>query len=111
MKFKLIAAICKNRGIGKNNALPWHYSKDLKYFAKMTKGNGNNAVVMGNNTYKSIVNAIGKPLPNRKNLVLSKDADKLNNIIDLSNNPNSMCIYFKSINHLWISFVLFLTGE
>lgn len=100
MKFKLIAAICKNRGIGKNNALPWHYSKDLKYFAKMTKGNGNNAVVMGNNTYKSIVNAIGKPLPNRKNLVLSKDADKLNNIIDLSNNPNSMCIYFKSINDM-----------
>ena len=54
MKFKLIAAVCKNAGIGKDNALPWHYSKDLKYFAKMTKGNGNNAVIMGNNTFKSI---------------------------------------------------------
>jgi dihydrofolate reductase len=97
MKFNLIVAICKNGGIGKDNALPWHFSKDLKFFAKMTKGNGNNAVIMGNNTHKSIINVIGKSLPNRTNLILSKHADILNTNVDISNNIN-VPVYFKNIN-------------
>ncbi len=60
-----IVAIAQNFAIGKDGKLPWHYSADLKFFKKTTI---NNAVVMGINTWKSI----GKPLPNRLNIVLSR---------------------------------------
>ncbi|HEX3102022.1 MAG TPA: dihydrofolate reductase [Pyrinomonadaceae bacterium] len=60
-----IVAISKNYAIGKDGKLPWHYSADLKLFKETTTGN---AVVMGANTWRSI----GKPLPNRLNVVLSR---------------------------------------
>ena len=60
-----IVAISKNYAIGKDGKLPWHYSADLKFFKETTTGN---AVVMGANTWRSI----GKPLPNRLNVVLSR---------------------------------------
>ena len=60
-----IVAISKNYAIGKDGKLPWHYSADLKFFKETTTGN---AVVMGANTWRSI----GKPLPNRLNIVLSR---------------------------------------
>jgi dihydrofolate reductase len=60
-----IVAIAKNRAIGKNGKLPWHYSDDLKFFKRTTTGN---AVVMGSNTWDSI----GKPLPARLNIVLTR---------------------------------------
>ena len=60
-----IVAIAKNYAIGRGGKLPWHYSADLKFFKQTTSGN---AVVMGFNTWKSI----GKPLPNRLNIVLSR---------------------------------------
>lgn len=59
-----IVAISKNYAIGKDGKLPWHYPADLKFFKQTTTGN---AVVMGMNTWRSI----GKPLPNRLNIVLS----------------------------------------
>jgi dihydrofolate reductase len=60
-----IVAIAQNFAIGKNGKLPWHYPSDLKFFKQTTT---NHAVVMGFNTWKSI----GKPLPNRLNIVLSR---------------------------------------
>jgi len=60
-----IVAIAKNYAIGKDGKLPWHYSSDLKFFKETTAGN---AVVMGSNTWRSI----GKPLPNRLNVILSR---------------------------------------
>jgi len=63
-----IVAIAKNLAIGKDGKLPWHYPADLKFFKRTTSGN---AVVMGVNTWKSI----GKPLPNRLNIVLSRTAN------------------------------------
>lgn len=60
-----IVAIAKNFAIGKNGKLPWHYPADLKFFKQTTTGN---AVVMGMNTWRSI----GRPLPNRLNIVLSR---------------------------------------
>ena len=57
----LIVAMCKNNGIGYNNELPWKILSDLKKFKKLTQGKGNNAVIMGKNTYESIK----KSLPNR----------------------------------------------
>jgi len=61
-----IVAISKNFAIGKDGKLPWHYSADLKFFKRTTTGH---VVVMGWNTWKSI----GKPLPNRVNVVLSRN--------------------------------------
>lgn len=83
-----IVAIAKNYAIGRDGKLPWHYSADLKFFKETTTGN---AVVMGANTWRSI----GKPLPNRLNIVLSRsgnietpdDVVKLNDkqaVIDLA---------------------------
>ena len=60
-----IVAIAKNYAIGKDGKLPWHYPSDLKFFKQTTVGN---AVVMGSTTWRSI----GKPLPNRLNIVLSR---------------------------------------
>ncbi len=60
-----IVAISQNYAIGKDGKLPWHYSSDLKFFKETTSGN---AVVMGANTWRSI----GRPLPNRLNIVLSR---------------------------------------
>ena len=67
ININIIVAYCKNYGIGLNNKLPWSYPEDLKQFAKITKGEGNNAIIMGRKTYESI----GKALPKRHNLVLS----------------------------------------
>jgi dihydrofolate reductase len=63
-----IVAISKNFAIGKDGKLPWHYSADLKFFKETTTGN---AVVMGANTWRSI----GRPLPNRLNIVLSRSGN------------------------------------
>jgi dihydrofolate reductase len=60
-----IVAVAKNLAIGKDGKLPWHYSSDLKFFKRTTTGH---AIVMGWNTWKSI----GRPLPNRLNIVLSR---------------------------------------
>jgi dihydrofolate reductase len=63
-----IVAIAKNYAIGKDGKLPWYYPADLKFFKQSTI---NHAVVMGFNTWKSI----GKPLPNRLNIVLSRSSN------------------------------------
>ncbi len=60
-----IVAIANNFAIGKDGKLPWHYSADLKFFKETTRGN---AVVMGFHTWQSI----GRPLPKRLNIVLSR---------------------------------------
>jgi dihydrofolate reductase len=62
-----IVAIATNYAIGKDGRLPWHYPADLKHFKATTMGG---ALVMGSNTYRSI----GKPLPGRLNIVLSRSA-------------------------------------
>ena len=62
-----IVAMDKNKGIGKNNNLPWTLRRDLKRFQNLTTGNRNNAIVVGRNTWNSI-----KFLKERDHLVLSK---------------------------------------
>lgn len=79
MDINLIVAIDSNcSGIGKDGKIPWHNKEDMKFFKDITTGNGNNAVIMGRTTYESI----GKPLPNRLNIVLSKTLN--NNIQDIN---------------------------
>jgi dihydrofolate reductase len=62
-----IVAVARNLAIGKEGKLPWHYPADLKHFKRTTMGN---VVVMGSNTWRSI----GKTLPGRLNIVLSRRA-------------------------------------
>ena len=64
----LIVAMGKNREIGKENQLLWHLPKDLKRFKELTSGY---PIIMGRKTYESI----GKPLPNRTNIVISRKND------------------------------------
>src|SRR6476620_3839665 len=62
----LVVAMARNRVIGRNNALPWRLSEDLKRFKAITMGK---PILMGRKTFESI----GKPLPGRSNLVLTRD--------------------------------------
>ena len=62
-----IAAVDRKGAIGKGGKLPWHYSADMKFFRETTTGH---AVAMGRKTWLTI----GKPLKNRLNIVLSRDA-------------------------------------
>lgn len=68
MKLSIIVAMDENQLIGKNNALPWYLSEDLAYFKKTTIGK---TVLMGCKTYESI----GFPLPNRRNIIVSGNAN------------------------------------
>lgn len=65
MKLSIIVAAAKNGVIGCNNQLPWHLPQDLKYFKSVTLGK---PVIMGRKTYDSI----GKPLPGRTNIVITR---------------------------------------
>jgi dihydrofolate reductase len=60
-----IVAMTRDRVIGKDGTLPWHYAEDLKFFRRTTTGH---ALLMGRKTFESI----GKPLPHRRNIVLSR---------------------------------------
>jgi dihydrofolate reductase len=65
--FKAIAAMSLNRVIGAGNRIPWHLPEDFKWFKQMTTGH---VIVMGRKTFESI----GKPLPNRTTIVLTRSA-------------------------------------
>jgi dihydrofolate reductase len=62
----LIVATAKNNIIGKDNDMPWHLPADLAYFKKTTLGK---PIIMGRKTFESI----GRPLPGRRNIVISRD--------------------------------------
>jgi len=64
----IIVAMDENRLIGSNNALPWHLSADLQHVKQLTTGH---AIILGRKNYESI----GRPLPNRKNIVISRNPD------------------------------------
>ena len=66
MLLSIIVATARNNVIGKDNALPWHLPADLKYFKSTTMGK---PIVMGRKTFESI----GRPLPGRQNIVLTRD--------------------------------------
>ncbi|UQB42618.1 dihydrofolate reductase [Thiomicrospira microaerophila] len=68
-KLMMIVAMAKNRMIGLNNKMPWHLPDDLKYFKAQTL---NKPVIMGRKTFESIG---ARPLPNRPNLVISRNAE------------------------------------
>ena len=75
--FKAIAAMSLNRVIGVGNKLPWHLPDDFKWFKKVTTGH---VIVMGRKTFESI----GKPLPNRTTVVLTRSPQALTGVQTIS---------------------------
>lgn len=67
-RLSIIVAVARNGVIGKNNTLPWHLPADMAFFKKTTTGH---TIVMGRKNYQDI----GRPLPNRRNIVLSTNPD------------------------------------
>ncbi len=68
MNLTLVAAMDRNRVIGRNGTMPWHLPADLQHFKRVTLGH---PVLMGRKTFESI----GRPLPGRENLVLTRQRD------------------------------------
>ena len=68
MILSIVVAIAENSAIGKDNQLLWHLPADLKHFKQITSGH---TIIMGRKTYDSI----GKPLPNRRNIVITRNED------------------------------------
>ena len=68
MKITIVAAIASNDVIGQKNSLPWDIPEDLKRFKQLTSGH---TILMGRKTFDSI----GRPLPNRTNIVMTKDTN------------------------------------
>jgi dihydrofolate reductase len=103
MKLKMIVAMTKKLGIGYKNTLPWRNGEDLKRFAGLTKGDGNNAIIMGRNTWNSLP---FKPLKNRRNIVLSSTIDTLqsfdNTIVCKNVDEVILDCIDNSIDELWI---------
>ena len=88
MSIKLICAISKNNVIGNENKLPWNLSEDLKRFKKLTS---HNFIVMGRKTFDSI----GRPLPNRKNIVLSNNLNLEIDGVEVFNSPDEVISLYK----------------
>jgi dihydrofolate reductase len=100
-KIKLIAAISRYRGIGKNNQLPWNHKTDLKFFydntvstlkKKRENNTYSNAVFMGSNTF----NSLPKLLKYRDHIVISRKSKPIS-YYDLNNEINNNITHVESI--------------
>ncbi|MFN5737336.1 MAG: dihydrofolate reductase [Akkermansiaceae bacterium] len=78
-----VVAMDPNRLIGRDGALPWHLPEDLAFFKKTTLGH---PVLMGRKTFESI----GRPLPKRRNIVLTRDRDWKHEGVDVINDPSEI---------------------
>jgi dihydrofolate reductase len=68
----LVAAVARNHVIGAGNRLPWHLPEDLKRFKRLTMGA---PVIMGRKTHESILERLGRPLPGRRHIVVTRQPD------------------------------------
>lgn len=83
MILSIISAIGENREIGEKNNLLWNLPADMKHFKETTSGH---VVIMGQKTFESI----GKPLPNRKNIVLTQDKNFQQEGVEIFNSVESL---------------------
>ena len=93
MKLSIIVAMDKNRVIGKDGNLPWHISSDLKNFKKITMGK---PILMGRKTHESI----GKILPGRENIILTKKRNYSVEGCIVKNNLDEVLSNFKKVSEL-----------
>lgn len=87
--FVAILAMDKNGCIGKNNTIPWKCKEDMQFFKEKTEGN---VVLMGRKTFESI----GKPLPNRRNVVVTRDRNWTHEGVEVIHTLNNIDIHFAS---------------
>lgn len=104
MNIKLIAAIGKNNELGNKGTLPaWNLKTDMKRFKDLTTGG---VVVMGRKTYESFAkfnkDGIAKPLPNRTNVVITRDTNWQAEGVIVFPNPEAVIDHFKNEGSLWI---------
>ena len=83
MEIILIAAIDKNLAIGKDGKIPWEIKEDLKFFRENTE---DTAIIMGRATYDSI----GRPLPNRRNIVMTRTFKEREGIIEVNSSKDAL---------------------
>lgn len=85
MIISLIAAMDRNRLIGRDNGLPWHLPDDFKHFKAVTLGK---PVIMGRKTFESI----GKPLPGRQNIVVSRSGFQAQGVESVSSIEQALTV-------------------
>ena len=95
MIISLIVAKGEQNQIGKNNSLPWKIKDDLKLFKKTTL---NHTIIMGRKTFESI----GRPLPHRKNIVISNDKDYKSNGVEIFNNIEDVIKFTQTEEEIFI---------
>lgn len=109
MKISLIAAMDKNRVIGKENDIPWRIPRDWEYVKDTTKGY---PIILGRKNLESI----GRPLPDRRNIVLTRDkyfnfdgceiAHSIEDIFEFCKNEEEIFIFGgEQIYHLFMPYV------
>lgn len=82
MDISIIVAMSENRVIGINNTLPWHLPADLQHFKSITMGK---PILMGRKTFDSI----GRPLPGRQNIVVTRDPDFASENVTVVHSPEA----------------------
>lgn len=95
LKISLIVAAANNNVIGVNNQMPWHLPNDFKYFKENTL---NHSIIMGRKTYDSI----GKPLPGRRNIILTRDQEYQNPEVDIANSIQEVLNYCRDEREIFI---------
>ena len=94
-KITLIVAAAENNAIGKNKKMLWHLPNDFKYFKKNTL---EHSVVMGRKTFVSI----GKPLPERRNIILTRDMNYSHEEVDVANSVQEVLNYCRDEREIFI---------
>ncbi len=104
MRLSLIVAIAENGIIGRDKALPWRLSGDLKRFKEITMGK---PVIMGRKTFDSI----GRPLPGRTNIVLSRDpAFRVGNVEVVDNFPSAEAVAVDAAHRAAVTEIMVIGG-
>lgn len=91
----MIAAMANNRIIGQDNKMPWHLPADLQHFKRVTMSK---PVIMGRKTFESI----GRPLPGRKNIIISRNAQYSSEGIEVVTSPESALSLVKGSEEVMI---------
>ena len=95
MQISIIVAMGKNQVIGKDGAFPWNISSDLKNFKKITMGK---PILMGRKTHESI----GKPLPGRENIILTKNRNYFSEGCVVKNTLDEVWLYCKKNSEVMV---------
>lgn len=95
IKINLIVAAAENNVIGDKNKMLWHLPNDLKFFKNKTMGH---SVLMGRKTFDSL----GKPLPERRNIIITRDKDYRHEDVDIANSVEEAISYCRDEREIFI---------